>query len=54
LGGMLAFALATPSMAQEENVGQLGVEENGWRVPTHGFGDRRAYAGDFALVQRAN
>jgi hypothetical protein len=30
-------------------VGHLGVEENGWRVATHGFGDRKAYAGDFAL-----
>jgi hypothetical protein len=49
LGGMLAIALATPSMAQEETVGQLGVEENGSRVATHGFGDRQAYAGDFAL-----
>ena len=33
----------------KETVGQLGVEENGWRVATHGFGDRQAYAGDFAL-----
>jgi hypothetical protein len=54
LEGTRAFALATPSMAQEETLGQLGVEENGWRVATHGFGDRQAYTGDFALVQRAN
>jgi hypothetical protein len=26
----------------------FGVEENGWRVTTNGFGDRKAYAGDFA------
>jgi hypothetical protein len=30
-------------------VDNLGVEENGWRVATHGFGDRQAYAGDYAL-----
>jgi hypothetical protein len=41
-------------MAQEEPVGQLGVQENGWRVATHGFGDRQAYAGNFALAQRGN
>jgi hypothetical protein len=29
-------------------VGSFGVEENGWRVTTNGFGDRNAYAGDFA------
>jgi hypothetical protein len=33
----------------KETVGQLGVEENGWRVATHGFGDRQAYAGNYAL-----
>jgi hypothetical protein len=33
----------------KETVGQLGVEENGWRVATHGFGDRQAYGGDYAL-----
>jgi hypothetical protein len=33
----------------KEAVGQLGVEENGWRVATHGFGDRQAYGGDYAL-----
>jgi hypothetical protein len=51
---MLVVALPTPSMAQEEPVGQLGVGENGWRVATHGFGDRQACAGNFALEQRAN
>jgi hypothetical protein len=51
---MLAVALPTPSVAQEENVGQLGVEESGWHVATHGFGDRQAYARDFGLVQRAD
>ncbi|HEY6734290.1 MAG TPA: hypothetical protein VI256_10925 [Roseiarcus sp.] len=51
---MLAVTLPTPSGAQEENVGQLGAEENGWRVATHGFRHRQAYARDFAFVQRAN
>ena len=30
-------------------VGKLGVDENGWRVATSGFGNRQAYNGDFAL-----
>jgi hypothetical protein len=30
-------------------VASLGVEENGWRFATNGFGDREAYAGDFTL-----
>jgi hypothetical protein len=51
---MLAIAVATPSIAREETVGQLGVEENDWRVATHGFRDWQAYAGNFALVQRAD
>ena len=51
---MLAVTLPTPSGAQEENVGQLGAEENGWRVATHGYRHRQAYARDFAFVQRAN
>src|SRR5208282_4837862 len=29
--------------------GALGDDENGWRVATDGFGDRRAYAGDWTL-----
>jgi hypothetical protein len=33
----------------KQTVGKLGKDENGWRVATHGFGDRRADAGDFAL-----
>jgi hypothetical protein len=33
----------------KETVGQLGLEENGWRVASHGFGDRQAYAGDYTL-----
>lgn len=33
----------------KQKVGALGTEENGWRVATHGFGDRQAYAGDFTL-----
>ena len=32
-----------------ETVGSLGKEENGWRVATNGFGDRQAYAGNYAL-----
>jgi hypothetical protein len=32
-----------------QTVGKLGEEENGWRVATKGFGDRQAYAGNFAL-----
>ncbi len=54
LGRALAVALAPPSMPQKETVGQLGVEENGSRIVTHGFGERQAYAGNFALVLRAN
>lgn len=30
-------------------IGNLGGIENGWIVATNGFGDRQAYAGDFAL-----
>jgi hypothetical protein len=33
----------------KQTVGNLGQNENGWRVATHGFGDRQAYAGDFTL-----
>jgi hypothetical protein len=33
----------------KQTVGKLGKDENGWRVATHGFGDRQAYAGDWAL-----
>ncbi len=33
----------------EQKVGALGRDENGWRVATHGFGDRQAYDGDFTL-----
>lgn len=33
----------------KQTVEKLGKDENGWRVATHGFGDRQAYAGDFAL-----
>jgi hypothetical protein len=32
-----------------QTVDKLGKDENGWRVATKGFGDRKAYAGDFAL-----
>ena len=30
-------------------VAKLGEDENGWRVATHGFGDRQAYGGDYTL-----
>ena len=33
----------------KQTVGKLGKDENGWRVATNGFGDRKAYAGDFTL-----
>ena len=33
----------------KQTVEKLGKDENGWRVATHGFGDRQMYAGDFAL-----
>jgi hypothetical protein len=33
----------------KHKVSALGNDENGWRVATHGFGDRQAYAGDWTL-----
>jgi hypothetical protein len=33
----------------KQKVGALGNDENGWRVATHGFGDRQDYAGDWTL-----
>jgi hypothetical protein len=33
----------------KQKVSALGVNENGWRVATHGFGDRKDYAGDWTL-----
>jgi hypothetical protein len=33
----------------KQAVGTLGKDENGWRVATGGFGDRQAYAGNWAL-----
>jgi hypothetical protein len=33
----------------KREVAGLGQLENGWRVPTRGFGDRQAYAGDWTL-----
>ncbi len=33
----------------KQTVGKLGVDENGWRVATSGFGNRQAYNGNFAL-----
>jgi hypothetical protein len=33
----------------KQKVSALGKDENGWRVMTNGFGDRRAYAGDWTL-----
>jgi hypothetical protein len=48
-----AFELAAKNglEAIKANLGGFGVEENGWRVTTNGFGDRNAFAGDF--VRRA-
>ena len=33
----------------KETVAKIGKEENGWRIPTGGFGDRKMYAGNYAL-----
>jgi hypothetical protein len=33
----------------KRRVDAIGTNENGWRVPTAGFGDRAAYKGDFTL-----
>jgi len=33
----------------KQKVATLGENENGWRVATHGFGDRDDYAGDWTL-----
>ena len=33
----------------KQTVGKLGVDENGWRVATSGFGNRQAYDGNFVL-----
>jgi hypothetical protein len=32
----------------KQTIDQLGVEENGWRVATHAFGDRQMIGGDYA------
>ncbi|GLS23780.1 hypothetical protein GCM10007874_68010 [Labrys miyagiensis] len=37
----------------KEKIANLGSEENGWRVAMHGFGDRAAYNGDYALRSAA-
>jgi hypothetical protein len=44
-----AFELAAKNGLEtiKANLGSFGVEENGWRVTTNGFGDRKAFAGDF-------
>jgi hypothetical protein len=44
-----AFELAAKNGWEtiKANLGSFGVEENGWRVTTNGFGDRKAFAGDF-------
>ena len=36
--------------AIKANLGGFGVEENGWRVTTNGFGDRKAFAGDLFVA----
>jgi hypothetical protein len=33
----------------KKRVAAVGKDENGWRVATHGFGDRQALGGDFAV-----
>jgi hypothetical protein len=33
----------------KQKVGDLGKDENGWRVALNGFGDRQAYHGDWTL-----
>jgi hypothetical protein len=33
----------------KEEVATIGNDENGWRVATHGFGDRQVNAGDWTL-----
>jgi len=33
----------------KQQVGDLGTNENGWRVATNGFGDRQKYAGNWTL-----
>ena len=33
----------------KQKVGDLGKDENGWRVTLNGFGDRQAYHGDWTL-----
>jgi hypothetical protein len=33
----------------KQKVGDLGKDENGWRVALNGFGDRQKYAGDWTL-----
>ena len=33
----------------KQKVAGLGNDENGWRVATHGFGDRQMYGGDWTL-----
>jgi len=33
----------------DKEIANLGVEQNGWRIATHGFGDRQAYGGNWAL-----
>jgi hypothetical protein len=33
----------------KQKVGDLGKDENGWRVALNGFGDRQNYAGDWTL-----
>jgi hypothetical protein len=45
-----AFELAAKNgmEAIKANIAGFGVEENGWRVTTNAFGDRTAFAGDFA------
>ncbi|HUO05457.1 MAG TPA: DUF1254 domain-containing protein [Candidatus Binataceae bacterium] len=45
----LGAAMKSGLQKIKDKVAALGVEENGWRIATHGFGDRNTYAGDWAM-----
>ncbi len=49
-----AFELAAKDGLEtiKAKVGNLGVDENGWRVATHGFGDRQALRRGFCTPRR--
>jgi hypothetical protein len=45
----LKAGIQSGSEKVNQEIANLGTEMNGWRVATHGFGDRQAYAGNWAL-----